>query len=308
MTIRFDNQVAIVTGAGNGLGKSHALELARLGAKVVVNDFGGARDGSGGSSEAAEKVVAEIQAAGGEAIATGADVSSPEQVEARVKEAMDTWGRVDVLINNAGILRDKSFAKMTQDDWDKVVDVHLTGSEICSRAVWPIMREQGYGRIVMTTSTSGLYGNFGQANYGAAKMAVAGLMNTLCLEGEKYDIKINCIAPTAATRMTEDLMPPEVLAMLEPKAITPAVLFLCSQQAPTHRIVLAGAGCYAMVRLMESEGVYLDENERNVDGVAAHFERIGNMDNAREILAGGDHVTKILTKAAHAKGIKGVSE
>ena len=193
---------------------------------------------------------------------------------------------------------------MTQDDWDKVVAVHLTGSEICTRAVWPIMREQGYGRIVMTTSTSGLYGNFGQANYGAAKMAVAGLMNTLCIEGEKYDIKVNCIAPTAATRMTEDLMPPEVLAMLEPKEITPAVLFLCSNKAPTHRIVLAGAGCYAMVRLMESEGVYLNEDERNVDGVAAHFAQIGNMDNAREILAGGDHVTKILTKAAQAKGIK----
>ncbi|WP_414431041.1 SDR family oxidoreductase [Alcanivorax sp. IL3] len=304
MTIRFDNQVAIVTGAGNGLGKCHALELARLGAKVVVNDFGGARDGSGGSSEAAEQVVAEIQAAGGEAIANGADVSSPEQVDAMVKQAMDIWGRIDVLINNAGILRDKSFVKMTQDDWDKVVAVHLTGSEICTRAVWPIMREQGYGRIVMTTSTSGLYGNFGQANYGAAKMAVAGLMNTLCIEGEKYDIKVNCIAPTAATRMTEDLMPPEVLAMLEPKEITPAVLFLCSNKAPTHRIVLAGAGCYAMVRLMESEGVYLDEDKRNVDGVASHFEQIGNMDNAREILAGGDHVTKILTKAAQAKGIK----
>ena len=304
MTIRFDNQVAIVTGAGNGLGKCHALELARLGAKVVVNDFGGARDGSGGSSEAAEQVVAEIQSAGGEAIANGADVSSPEQVDAMVKQAMDTWGRIDVLINNAGILRDKSFVKMTQDDWDKVIAVHLTGSEICTRAVWPIMREQGYGRIVMTTSTSGLYGNFGQANYGAAKMAVAGLMNTLCIEGEKYDIKVNCIAPTAATRMTEDLMPPEVLAMLEPKEITPAVLFLCSNKAPTHRIVLAGAGCYAMVRLMESEGVYLDEDERNVDGVAAHFEQIGNMDNAREILAGGDHVTKILTKAAQAKGLK----
>jgi NAD(P)-dependent dehydrogenase (short-subunit alcohol dehydrogenase family) len=304
MTIRFDNQVAIVTGAGNGLGKCHALELARLGAKVVVNDFGGARDGSGGSSEAAEQVVAEIQAAGGEAIANGADVSSPEQVDDMVKQALDTWGRIDVLINNAGILRDKSFVKMTQDDWDKVIAVHLTGSEICTRAVWPIMREQGYGRIVMTTSTSGLYGNFGQANYGAAKMAVAGLMNTLCIEGEKYDIKVNCIAPTAATRMTEDLMPSEVLAMLEPKEITPAVLFLCSNKAPTHRILLAGAGCYAMVRLMESEGVYLDEDERNVDGVAAHFEQIGNMDNAREILAGGDHVTKILTKAAQAKGIK----
>ncbi|MGJ3257624.1 MAG: SDR family oxidoreductase [Alcanivorax sp.] len=304
MTIRFYNQVAIFTGAGNGLGKCHALELARLGAKVVVNDFGGARDGSGGSSEAAEQVVAEIRAAGGDAMANGADVSSPEQVDAMVKQAIETWGRIDVLVNNAGILRDKSFVKMTQDDWDKVVAVHLTGSEICTKAVWPIMREQGYGRIVMTTSTSGLYGNFGQANYGAAKMAVAGLMNTLCIEGEKYDIKINCIAPTAATRMTEDLMPPEVLAMLEPKEITPAVLFLCSNNAPTHRIVLAGAGCYAMVRLMESEGVYLDEDERNVDGVAAHFEQIGNMDNAREILAGGDHVTKILTKAAQAKGIK----
>ncbi len=304
MTIRFDDQVAIVTGAGNGLGKSHALELAKLGAKVVVNDFGGARDGSGGSSEAAEQVVAEIKAAGGDAIANGADVSNVPQVEAMVKEVMDTWGRIDVLINNAGILRDKSFVKMTQDDWDKVVAVHLTGSQICSKAVWPIMREQGYGRIVMTTSTSGLYGNFGQANYGAAKTAVAGLMNTLCLEGEKYNIKVNCIAPTAATRMTEDLMPPEVLAMLEPKEITPAVLFLASTEAPTHRILLAGAGCYAMVRLMESEGVYLSDEERNVDGVAAHFEQIGNMDNASEMMAGGDHVTKILTMAAKAKGIK----
>ena len=239
--------------------------------------------------------------------ATGAKVYPLEVTDAAsvaaLKEAVGDQP-IDYLINNAGILRDKSFVKMTQDDWDKVIAVHLTGSEICTRAVWPIMREQGYGRIVMTTSTSGLYGNFGQANYGAAKMAVAGLMNTLCIEGEKYDIKVNCIAPTAATRMTEDLMPPEVLAMLEPKEITPAVLFLCSNKAPTHRIVLAGAGCYAMVRLMESEGVYLDEDERNVDGVAAHFEQIGNMDNAREILAGGDHVTKILTKAAQAKGIK----
>ena len=304
MTIRFDNQVAIVTGAGNGLGKCHALELARLGAKVVVNDFGGARDGSGGSSEAAEQVVAEIQAAGGEAIANGADVSSPEQVDDMVKQALDTWGRVDVLINNAGILRDKSFVKMTQDDWDKVIAVHLTGSEICTRAVWPIMREQGYGRIVMTTSTSGLYGNFGQANYGAAKMGVAGMMNTLCLEGEKYDIKVNCVAPTAATRMTEDLMPKEVLALLEPEAITPAVLFLASDQAPNQRIVLAGAGCYAMVRLMESDGIYLNEEERTPDTIAAQFEQLGDMGSAREMTNGGEHVTKILTKAAQAKGIK----
>ena len=240
MSINFEGRVAIVTGAANGLGKSHALSLAKLGAKVVVNDFGGARDGTGGSSEAAEKVVEEIKAAGGEAIANGADVSSEEQVGAMVKQTLDQWGRIDILVNNAGILRDKSFAKMEMSDWDKVVAVHLTGSAICTRAVWPVMREQKYGRVIMTTSTSGLYGNFGQANYGAAKMGVAGLMNTLCLEGEKYDIKVNCVAPTAATRMTEDLMPKEVLALLEPEAITPAVLFLASDQAPNQRIVLAG--------------------------------------------------------------------
>ncbi|MCH2557634.1 MAG: SDR family oxidoreductase [Alcanivorax sp.] len=304
MSINFEGRVAIVTGAGNGLGKCHALELARLGAKVVVNDFGGARDGSGGSSEAAEKVVAEITAAGGEAMADGADVANREQVQAMVRSVMDKWGRIDVLINNAGILRDKSFVKMSDDEWDKVVAVHLTGSANCSRAVWPIMRDQGYGRIVMTTSTSGLYGNFGQANYGAAKMAVAGLMNTLCLEGGKYDIKINCVAPTAATRMTEDLMPKEVLALLEPSEITPAVLFLASDQAPNRRIVLAGAGCYAMARLMESDGIYLEEGERTPDAIAVHFDQLGDMSNAKEMQNGGDHVSKILTKAAHAKGIK----
>ena len=304
MSINFEGRVAIVTGAANGLGKSHALSLAKLGAKVVVNDFGGARDGTGGSSEAAEKVVEEIKAAGGEAIANGADVSSEEQVGAMVQQTLDQWGRIDILVNNAGILRDKSFAKMEMSDWDKVVAVHLTGSAICTRAVWPVMREQKYGRVIMTTSTSGLYGNFGQANYGAAKMGVAGLMNTLCLEGEKYDIKVNCVAPTAATRMTEDLMPKEVLALLEPEAITPAVLFLASDQAPNQRIVLAGAGCYAMVRLMESDGIYLNEEERTPDAIAAQFEQLGDMDNAREMTNGGEHVTKILTKAAQAKGIK----
>jgi NAD(P)-dependent dehydrogenase (short-subunit alcohol dehydrogenase family) len=304
MSINFEGRVAIVTGAANGLGKSHALSLAKLGAKVVVNDFGGARDGTGGSSEAAEKVVAEIKAAGGEAIANGADVSSEEQVGAMVQQTLDQWGRIDILVNNAGILRDKSFAKMDMSDWDKVVAVHLTGSAICTRAVWPVMREQKYGRVIMTTSTSGLYGNFGQANYGAAKMGVAGLMNTLCLEGEKYDIKVNCVAPTAATRMTEDLMPKEVLALLEPEAITPAVLFLASDQAPNQRIVLAGAGCYAMVRLMESDGIYLNEEERTPDAIAARFEQLGDMGNAREMTNGGEHVTKILTKAAQAKGIK----
>ena len=298
---RFDDRVAIVTGAGGGLGRQHALTLAERGCKVVVNDLGGSAHGDGKSSSAADKVVEEIRAMGGEAVA---NYDSVENGESIVQTALDHFGTVDIVINNAGILRDVSFAKMTKKDWDLVLKVHLEGSMSVTHAAWPIMREKGYGRIIMTTSAAGLYGNFGQANYGAAKMAVAGLMNTLCIEGEKYDIKVNCIAPTAATRMTEDLMPPEVLAMLEPKEITPAVLFLCSNKAPTHRIVLAGAGCYAMVRLMESEGVYLNEDERNVDGVAAHFEQIGNMDNAREILAGGDHVTKILTKAAQAKGIK----
>ncbi|MGI9573672.1 SDR family oxidoreductase [Alloalcanivorax xenomutans] len=304
MSINFEGRVAIVTGAANGLGRSHAQELARLGAKVVVNDFGGARDGTGGSSEAAEKVVAEIVEAGGEAIANGADVSNQEQVQAMVQQTLDQWGRIDILVNNAGILRDKSFAKMEMSDWDKVIAVHLTGSAICTRAVWPVMREQGYGRVIMTTSTSGLYGNFGQTNYGAAKMGVAGMMNTLCLEGEKYDIKINCVAPTAATRMTEDLMPKEVLALLEPSEITPAVLFLASDQAPNRRILLAGAGCYATVRLMESEGIYLQEGERTPDAIAAHFEELADMSNAREMHNGGEHVSKILTKAAQAKGIK----
>lgn len=304
MSIDFKGRVAIVTGSGNGLGKSHAMQLARLGAKVVVNDFGGARDGSGGSSEAAEKVVAEIIAAGGEAIANGADVSNRQQVAEMVQAAMDKWGRVDILVNNAGILRDKSFVKMSDDDWDKVIAVHLTGSANCSHAVWPIMREQRYGRIIMTTSTSGLYGNFGQANYGAAKMAVAGLMNTLHIEGEKYDIRVNCVAPTAATRMTEDLMPKEVLALLEPKEITPAVLFMASEQAPSRRIILAGAGYYAMARLMESEGFYVDENERTADTLAARFEELADMSNAREMLTGSDHVSKILGKAAQAKGIQ----
>ena len=304
MSLDFTDKVVIVTGAGGGLGKSHALEFARRGAKVVVNDLGGAMDGSGGSSDAAEAVVAEIKAAGGEAIANGSSVTDDTGVDNMIKQTMDAYGRIDVLVNNAGVLRDKSFAKMEMSDWDKVVAVHLTGSAICTRAVWPVMREQKYGRVIMTTSTSGLYGNFGQANYGAAKMGVAGLMNTLCLEGEKYDIKVNCVAPTAATRMTEDLMPKEVLALLEPEAITPAVLFLASDQAPNQRIVLAGAGCYAMVRLMESDGIYLNEEERTPDAIAAQFEQLGDMGNAREMSNGGEHVTKILTKAAQAKGIK----
>ena len=214
MSIRYDDKVAIVTGAGQGLGRSHAIELAKRGAKVVINDLGGSKDGSGGSSEAALSVVAEIEAMGGEAIANGANVADYDAVEAMVKQTMDKWGRIDILVNNAGILRDKSFIKASLDDFKLVVDVHLMGTVNCTKACWGIMRDQGYGRVVVTTSSSGLYGNFGQSNYGAAKMGVIGLMNTLAQEGAKYDIRVNALAPTAGTRMTEGLIPDSVFKML----------------------------------------------------------------------------------------------
>ncbi len=234
MSIRYDGKVAIVTGSGGGLGRCHAIELAKRGAKVVINDLGGGVDGSGGSSEAARAVVAEIEALGGEAIANGANVAKYNEVEAMVKQAMDKWGRVDILVNNAGILRDKSFTKGTLEDFRLVLDVHLMGSVHCTKACWEIMREQAYGRIVVTTSSSGLYGNFGQANYGSAKMGVIGLMNTLSQEGAKYNIRINALAPTAATRMTEGLIPAEALALLTPETVTPAVLYMVSEDAPTR--------------------------------------------------------------------------
>ena len=223
MTIRFDGRVAIVTGAGNGLGRAHALGLASRGAKVVVNDFGGARDGTGGSLTPAEAVVEDIRKAGGEAMADGADVSNFEQVTAMVAKATEKWGSVDLLCANAGILRDKSFGKMEAADFAKVIDVHLTGTFYCCKAVWDGMRARNYGRIVLTTSSSGLYGNFGQANYGAAKSGMVGLMNVLAEEGRKQDIRVNIISPTAATRMTEELLPPQALELMKPESITPAV-------------------------------------------------------------------------------------
>ena len=297
MTISFEGEVAIVSGAGNGLGRSHALQLAARGAKVVVNDFGGARDGTGGSSKAAEAVVVEIMEAGGEAIANGANVTDFGQVEAMIAQAMAEWGRVDVLINNAGILRDKSFGKMAIEDWSTVIDVHLNGTAYCSRAVWNIMKEQNYGRIVNTTSTSGIYGNFGQANYGAAKCGVVGLMNTLHLEGAKNNIRVNCVAPTAATRMTEDIIPEAMLGQIAPQHVSPAVLYLASRKAPSRTVMLAGAGCYSVAKLMESEGLYIAESERTPETIAAQFDAIADMANAREMLAGNDHVMKIIQKA-----------
>src|ERR1700716_558515 len=255
MTIRFDGRVAIVPGGGNGLGRAHALGVATGGSKVVLNDLGGARDGTGGSLTPAETVVEEIRKLGGTAMADGADVSNFEQVTAMVAKATREWGSVDLLCANAGILRDKSFAKMEIADFAKVIDVHLTGTFYCCKAVWDGMRERNYGRIVVTTSSSGLYGNFGQANYGAAKAGIVGLMNVLAEEGRKTDIRVNTISPTAATRMTEELLPPPALALMKPEAITPAVLFMLSENAPTRTIMGAGAGSFAVVRIMESEGL-----------------------------------------------------
>lgn len=274
MSIDFTGRVAIVTGAGGGLGKQHALALAARGAKVVVNDLGGARDGSGGSTSAAQAVVDEIRAAGGEAIANSASVTDFDAVQAMVQQAMDAWGRVDILVNNAGILRDKTFAKMDLADFRLVLDVHLMGAVHCTKAVWPIMTAQKYGRIVMTTSSTGLYGNFGQSNYGAAKLALVGLMQTLALEGAKHDIRVNCLAPTAATRMTADLMPEAVLQALKPEAVVPAMLVLASADAPTRTTLCAGAGSVEAAHITMTQGVWIGLDQDADTRLAEHLAEV----------------------------------
>ncbi|AQZ98701.1 3-hydroxyacyl-CoA dehydrogenase [Comamonas kerstersii] len=279
-SLSFEGQVAIVTGAGGGLGREHALALARRGAKVLVNDLGGAVDGSGRSVSAAQAVVDEIRAFGGEAMANGASVTDFAAVQAMVQQAIDAWGRVDILINNAGILRDKSFAKMELEDFRQVVDVHLMGAVHCCKAVWPIMQAQNYGRIVMTTSSSGLYGNFGQSNYGAAKMALVGLMQTLALEGAKYHIHVNALAPTAATRMTEGLMPEAVLAALKPKAVVPAMLVLAHTSAPTRTILCAGAGSFEAAHITLTQGVYVDMGEAAPEQLVQQLHAVLDQSNA----------------------------
>ncbi len=304
MSIRYDGKVAIVTGAGQGLGRSHAIELAKRGARVVVNDLGGGVDGSGGSSEAALAVVAEIEAAGGEAIANGANVAKYDEVEAMVQQAMDAWGRVDILVNNAGILRDKSFAKGSLEDFKLVLDVHLMGTVNCTRACWEIMREQEYGRIVVTTSSSGLYGNFGQSNYGSAKMGVIGLMNTLVQEGAKYNIRVNALAPTAGTRMTEGLIDPKAFELLTPETVTPAVLYLVSEDAPNRTILCAGAGSFAVARIVESESVWLAPEEQTPEGVAAHWGEIASTAGEKALNAGFEQSVKMVTRAAEGLGTK----
>jgi NAD(P)-dependent dehydrogenase (short-subunit alcohol dehydrogenase family) len=301
--LSFDGRVAIVTGAGRGLGRSHALALAERGARVVVNDLGGALDGTGGSSEAALGVVAEIEERGGEAIADGANVTDFDQVQAMVAAAKERWGSVDILVNNAGILRDKSFNNMDLADFQTVVDVHLMGSVNATKAVWPIMREQNYGRIVMTTSSSGLYGNFGQANYGAAKTAVVGFMNTLHLEGAKYNIRVNSLSPAAATRMLEGLIPENMVDLLNTDAVAAGLVYLVSEDAPSRTILSAGAGTFAVARIHETAGVNLLPDEVTPEGVAAHWDEIANTDGQAELQMGGQQTEKFVIKAAEKLGL-----
>ncbi|MDH4612356.1 SDR family NAD(P)-dependent oxidoreductase [Pseudomonas sp. BN102] len=303
MTIRFDDRVAIVTGAGNGLGRVHALELAARGAKVVINDFGGSRDGSGSSSDAALAVVEEIRQAGGTAIANGANVADYEQVQALVKQTVEAFGRVDILINNAGILRDKSFSKMEMADFNAVLNVHLMGSVNCTKAVWDLMREQNYGRIMMTTSAAGLFGNFGQANYGAAKMALVGLMNMLAIEGRKNNILVNTLAPMAATRMTADVMPEELLKASRPEQVTPGALFLVSENAPTKLILGAGAGVFSAVRIEETAPVYINDAELSPEAIEARLAQITDWNSAGPRNDANQQV-QLFVEAA-MKGIKG---
>ena len=264
--IEFHDRVAIVTGAGGGLGRQHALALAGRGARVVVNDLG----------DAAQAVAEEIRAAGGEALANNASVTDSAAVEAMARQALGAWSRIDILVNNAGILRDKSFGKMALADFRLVLEVHLMGAVHCSKAVWDVMRAQHYGRIVMTTSSSGLYGNFGQSNYGAAKMALVGLMQTLALEGEKHGIRVNCLAPTAATRMTEGLLPEAALAQLRPEAVTPALLHLVGDDAPTRAIVCAGAGSFERAYVTLTRGVHIGMGPDAPERVAERFAEISD--------------------------------
>lgn len=289
MSIRLDGQVAIVTGAGRGLGRAHALALAERGAKVVINDLGG---------ENAETVANEINEAGGIAIANGANVADNTQVEAMVEEVMDSWGRIDILVNNAGILRDKTFHKMSLDDFRLVIDVHLMGSVHCTKAVWSIMREQAYGRIVFTTSSSGLYGNFGQANYGAAKMALVGLMNTLHLEGAKYDIRVNCLAPAAGTAMTEGLISGEAFSLLSPESVSHGIVFLVGPDGPSRKVLGAGGGSFAVFKGLETEGINLLPDKLTPEGVANAWEAINDEQNMRELQGGFEQTGKFAMKGA----------
>lgn len=293
MSIDFKDKVAIVTGAGGGLGKEYALELARRGAKVVVNDLGGSRDGTG-TSDAAAQVVEEIEKAGGTAVANGASVTEYDQMERMVADAKEKWGGVHILINNAGVLRDKSFAKMEPEDFEFVLKVHLTGSAFATKACWDTFRDQAYGRVLMTASSTGLFGNFGQANYGAAKLGLAGLTKTLQIEGAKYNIKVNTLSPVAGTRMTEDLFPEEAFKLFDPVNVVPAALFLVSEDAPSNAIVGAGAGGFHSAWTVMNDAVWLKDDERTVEGFAANWEKISDFSNLTAPQSGAEQSGSIL--------------
>ncbi|HWW63335.1 MAG TPA: SDR family NAD(P)-dependent oxidoreductase [Sphingomonadaceae bacterium] len=300
MAISFTDRVAIVTGAGGGIGRACALELARRGAKVVVNDVGGSREGAGRSDTAA-KVVGEIEAAGGIAMADGSDVTDEAQMAAMIGRAASAWGGVHVVINNAGILRDRSFAKMEVGDFRQVVDVHLNGSAIVTHAAWNLMRDQGYGRVLMMASATGLYGNFGQANYGAAKLGLVGLAKTLHLEGAKYDIKVNTLVPVAGTRMTEDILPPEIYGAFAPENVVPAALYLVSEEAPTNMIVGAGAGVFHAAYVTMTPGTFLPEAERTPEGVATHWAEIADRAGATAPQSAAEQSMAILARLQEEK-------
>ena len=295
MTIRFDNRVAIVTGAGNGLGRAHALLLASRGAKVVVNDPGGAVDGKGGTHAAADKVVDEIKAAGGQAVANYDSVAEAKSAANIVKTAVDSFGTVDIVVNNAGVLRDKTFHNMTIEDLDFVVKVHFLGTAYVTHAAWPILRAKAYGRVVVTSSNSGIYGNFGQANYGGAKLAVVGFMNALRLEGQKYNIMVNALAPVAGTRMTENLMPPEVVARLKPEYVSPMVAYLCSEQCQrTGEIWSAGAGYFARIEYREAPGVRVEGRAPTLEDVEANIEKIADLSTSKIYRTSTEEVQAVL--------------
>ena len=296
MTISFDNKVVIVTGAGGGLGRSHAIEFARRGAKVVVNDLGGAVDGSGSSSEAVNKVVKEIADLGGVAIPNGASVTDDAGVKHMIDQTIEEFGRIDILVNNAGILRDKSFSKMEMEDFTKVTDVHLIGSVKPTKQVWDIMKDQNYGRIIVTTSSTGLYGNFGQANYGAAKLALVGFINTLKLEGQKYNINCNILCPVAYTRMTSNLMPPEAEQLLTPSSVTPAVIYLSGENGPNGTILCAGAGVYSVAKILESDGKNLGL-KATAEDIEKNWDKISDFADAKPFNMGGEQTAKVIEKA-----------
>jgi NAD(P)-dependent dehydrogenase (short-subunit alcohol dehydrogenase family) len=295
MTIRFDNRVAIVTGAGNGLGRAHALLLASRGARVVVNDPGGAVDGKGGDHAAADKVVAEIKAAGGQAVPNYDSVADPKTAANIVKTAVASFGTIDIVVNNAGVLRDKTFHNMTVDDFDFVVKVHFLGTAYVTHAAWPIMRAKAYGRVVVTSSNSGIYGNFGQANYGGAKLAVVGFMNALRLEGQKYNVLVNALAPVAGTRMTESLMTPEMLARLDPAFVSPMVAYLCSEQCQrTGDIWSAGAGYFARIEYREAPGLRIEGRAPTVEDVADNIDKIADLSTNKVFRTSSEEVAAVV--------------